>query len=223
MNTSNFFNIRAKYFSSLESIETKNTFGDILPSMDVSSQDIVNSVTDKPWGLSLKFQNVKSFLVYLLGLHALEPVIGVENELVALKNFNIDITLTYDTFMNNATIDLKNTFIFKPIKFSDDMLLSYKDPAYQGERSVYKPFGHTVNKAVDTKATLTLVEVKQFFAQHFKYDVLRGTATFSYGSFLPKGYIIELTGRPLILLITSVSISEKGISTYEALVLIKDS
>ena len=222
MNTSNFFNIRAKYFSSLESIDSEDIFGNTSPSIDITSLDIVNTETDEPWGLNLKFQNLKSYLLYLLGIHSLEPILGVNNELVDLKRLNIDITMPYDLFITNTTIDLKYTFIFKPIKFVDDMLLAYKDTSYQGEKSIYKPFGHTTNTAIDTKATLSLSEVKQFFIQHFKYSNLRGTATFSYSSFLNKGTVIELTGRAMILIITSSTLRDDGINSYEALVLIKD-
>jgi len=222
MNISNFFNIRAKYFSSLESIDSENTFGETNPSISIASLDIVNTETNEPWGLNMKFQNLKSYLLYLLGIHSLEPILGVDNELIDLKRVNVDITLPYSTFINNTTVDLKYTFIFKPIKFVDSMLLAYKDPGYQGERSIYKPLGHTVNKAVDTKATLSLSEVRQFFIQHFKYSTLRGTATFSYGTFLNKGTVIELTERPMILIVTSSSLRNNGVNSYEALVLVKD-
>lgn len=223
MNLSNFLDVRSKYFSSLESIDSNNIMGDSSPSMSITSQDIANKVTNEPWGLNLKFQSLKNFLLYLLGIHSLEPVLGVDNELIDLKRLNIDIPIAYDTFINNTTVDLKYTFIFKPIKFVDDMLLAYQDTGYQGETSVYKPFGHTTNSAIDTKTTMNLAEIKEFFTQHFKYSILRGTATFSYSSFLSKGTVIELSDRSMILVVTSSTINTNGINTYEALVLLKDS
>ena len=222
MNVSNFFNIRSKYFSSLESIDSKNLMGDTSYSINITAKDIVNTETNEPWGLNLKFQSLKSCLLYLLGIHALEPILGVDNELIDLKRLNIDITIPYDTFIENTTVDLKYTFIFKPIKFVDDMLLAYRDTGYQGESGIYKPFGHTTNRAIDTKVTQNLSGIKQFFTQHFKYSILRGTATFSYSSFLNKGTIIELTGRSMILVITASTLKDSGINSYEALVLIKD-
>jgi len=219
MNISVLLDTRAKFTSRLESIDSLDILNEVSYSMSCTALEVVND-NGEPWGMNLKFQKLQQFFLYFLGVHALEPVFGEFNELKNLSKLSIDFEYSFDKFTRLTTVDLKKTFLFKPLKFTDDMLLAYQDFAYQGERSIYKPFGHTANTAIDTKITANIAEVKEFFLQHFKFANLKGKATFTMAEYLPKGTVIAISDRQLKLLITSVVLRDSGIN-YEALVVIK--
>ena len=219
MNISTLLDTRAKFMSRLESIDSFNRLNEASYSMSCTALDIEND-NGEPWGMNLKFQKLKQFYLYLLGVHSLEPVFGEFNDLVNLDKIIADFTYSFSQFNKLTTVNLKETFLFKPLKFSDDMLLAYQDFAYQGEKSVYKPFGHTANKAIDTKVTADIAEIKEFFKQHFKFAGLKGKASFVMATYLPKGTVIELQDRKILLLITEANLKDTGIN-YEALVVLK--
>jgi len=167
MNISSLTITRSKFMSKFESFESTDILGDTYPALICTGNTIENIDTKEAWGMNLVFKDLKAMFMYFLGIHSLEPILDSDSSLIKLTDLNPGYTYTFAVFNGLTTINNKESFIFRPINFIDDMLYAYKDIAYQGDISMYKPFGHTANKSLDTRLTVDISGMRSFFKQSY--------------------------------------------------------
>lgn len=207
MELTNFANFRNDFISDTESVDNLT---------------LQTTPLDNP--MTLQFKTLKDLFTYLSTIHILEPVFSGENN-IFIKASEIvgNYNLTYKEFKESTMVNDLLTINFMPITTLKGEALAFMDTGKFGERNIFKPLGTENSDTLDSKLSLTLAEISNFYNSNFKNKFYKGTMTFSSVTFYSKGEIIYISDRDFYLIITTFKNNKNGAFDYSALITIKGS
>ena len=185
--------------------------------MNVNDTEVIADMT-------LSFSNSKQLYTYLSNMHAMEPVIsGNDLSFIAQDVPGYDHIVSWETFNKASVINKQYTLQFMANTLAPPPALKFIDKALLGATNIYRPFGSTGARVIDTHITADVAGASRFYSANFKYKLFRGTVTFSRYEVLKKGTIFDIVDKDIkIVIIESKMSLAKGVASYTGIVLAKE-
>lgn len=205
MELTNFANFRNDFMSDVESIDTL---------------DLQTTPLDLP--MTLEFGSLKDFFSYLSAVHILEPVFSGElNLFIKPSEILGNYSMTYSAFEGTTVINDKPTILISSLGLHNATGLAFLDSGKFGERNTHKPLGTVGVGILDSKLSMSLLQVSEFYDKSFKNKFFKGNIVFSSIVFYTKGEVIYISDRDFYIIITTFKNNQNGSFGYSGLITIK--